>query len=243
MRNSLISLLVLASLAILCPDTAASPGRTLVHVTTPEPVVAESVVCDPESEEAAPPPELPDAFLDETEAPAEYRRASVLAFGREKTSRALWLARAVAMQETRNCTVWPGTNNCGAIHLRELDADERLAFEAGELSPNDTTPGGVLRMDSRPTPRGMEPYPVWFATYPTRVAGIAAFERLLWHRVGAALEDAAATPETVARALYLVGYYEGKHPGARAVVDRSEPLTEAEQANVDDYAAALGRMR
>lgn len=185
---------------------------------------------------------------------ADYDAAAVkTSLGKTRT--ALLLAMAVAEHETLNGRAWPGSNNFGAVQLRQLTADEHARFAAGTLKAGDKfeppapgQPGGVLHVDTHPTKVKDDqgnlhdksvPYPVWFAYFPERVDGVAFFLKALWRLSGGAPDAAGATPYTVALAMYRHGYYEGFHGGARPVGQRSDPLTTPEQQNVDDYSKAV----
>jgi hypothetical protein len=154
---------------------------------------------------------------------------------------AIMLAMSVAEHETNNGRAWPGTNNFGAVQLRGLTLQERRAFDDGTVGAgsynSDRT--GVLHIDTHPGPSGAIPYPVWFAAFDDRVAGIAHFLKTVWRLSSGAPDADNATPFSVADAMYQHGYYEGAHHGARPVGQRSYPLTSPEQANVTDYANAV----
>lgn len=172
----------------------------------------------------------------------DYVAAYQQAFGRPAPSKSpLILSMSCAEHETNNGRAWPGTNNFGACQLRGLTPDENTAFHAGTLKAGDYTPSrdGVLHVDTHPTPSGPAPYPVWFAAFPTRVAGIAFFLKTLYRLSSNAPDADGATCATVAEAMYRHGYYEGAHAGCRPVALRVGPLTPPEQANVGDYARAM----
>ena len=179
---------------------------------------------------------------------ADYVTAYMQAFpnaggGAESTPsrNAILLCMSVAEHETNNGRAWPGTNNFGAVQLRPLTLQERTAFDDGILHAGDYTPNrdGVLHVDTHPGPSGAIPYPVWFAAFADRVAGIAHFLRVLYRLSDSAPDAADASPGSVAKAMYLHGYYEGAHHGARPLGQRTDPLTSPEQANVDDYTHAV----
>ena len=172
---------------------------------------------------------------------ADYDRAAQQAFGRTVSRDALCLAMAVAEHETNNSRAWPGSFNFGAVQLRGLTPAEAAAFAAGTLKAGDYTPSrdGVLHVDTHPP--GV-PYPVWFAAFPTRVAGISFFLRTLWRLSAGAPEAPDATPASVALAMYQHHYFEGRHVDDRPwVAVRPVPLSAPEQANVDEYAGAVAR--
>lgn len=174
----------------------------------------------------------------------DYAAAYAQAFGKPPSGKSpLILAMSCAEHETNNGRAWPGTNNFGACQLRGLTAVENSAFREGALKAGDYTPSrnGVLHVDTHPTPRGPVPYPVWFAAFPTRVAGVAFFLKTLWRLSSGAPDVDGATCATVAEAMYRHGYYEGAHAGGRPVPLRVGPLTPPEQANVNDYAGAMNR--
>lgn len=165
--------------------------------------------------------------------------------GYGKTRRALLCAMAVAEHETNNGRAWPHTNNFGAVQLRRLTPEETQMFNAGTLkagdtfaSPDGVKPGGVLHVDTHPTTGGPLPYPVWFVYFgDDRVAGIAYFLNTLWRLSSGVLEQADAF--ALVEQMYLHGYFEGGHPGARPLSQRALPLTDPELANVSDYHGAV----
>jgi hypothetical protein len=158
---------------------------------------------------------------------------------------AIILAMAVAEHETNCGEAWRGSNNWGAVQLRSLTADELAAFHDGTIHAGDYNAAhdGVLHVDTHPLGNGAsEPYPVWFAAFPTRVEGIAHFLRVLWRTSLGAPDEFGATPETVAREMYRGRYFEGAHKDDRGYqTRRALPLSAPEQANVTDYANAVAR--
>jgi len=158
---------------------------------------------------------------------------------------AIEIAMSCAEHETNNGRAWPGQNNFGAVQLRSLTADEQAAFDAGAIKAGDYTASrdGCLRVDTHPGPTGPVPYPMWFAAFPDRPAGIAHFIKTLYRLTGGMFSDDAATCASTAQAMYLHGYYEGAHHGARPVGHRVNPLTAPELANIADYAGAMQRCR
>lgn len=174
-----------------------------------------------------------------TELAADYVTA-----GPYRTKRALILAMAVAEHETCSSRAWPGTWNFGAVQLRTLTSAERDAFKSGTLKAGSTypgNPGGVLHVDTHPTPQGPVPYPVWFATFPDRVSGIAYFLRVLDKLSNGAATKPDAWAGSLAEAMYLRGYYEGAHAGARPLGQRVAPYNAGEAANISDYTLAVTR--
>jgi hypothetical protein len=163
--------------------------------------------------------------------------------GAVATREGLVIAMSVAEHETNNGRAWPGQNNFGAVQLRSLTPQELEAFEAGTLKAGDytLTRDGCLRVDTHPGPNGPIPYPMWFAAFPTRPLGIAHFLRVLWRLSDGAPDADGATCATVAEAMFVRGYFEGTHHGARPVGQRVDPLTAPEAANVADYAGAVHR--
>lgn len=162
---------------------------------------------------------------------------------------ALVLAMSVAQHETQNSLAWPGSWNFGAVQLRSLTAAELAAFHAGALKQGDFLPdhSGVLHVDTHPIDGGgLVPYPVWFAAFPTRVAGIEHFLRVLWADSDAVADQDGCDSETLALHMYLHGYFEefphGKGP-TRPVRRRSVPLWPEEQARVDDYGVSVEKCR
>ena len=171
----------------------------------------------------------------------DYDTAAAQAFSRVVNRDALNLAMAVAQHETCNGAAWPGSNNFGAVQLRGLTADEAQAFHDGTLRAGDYNAdrSGVLHVDTHPP--GI-PYPVWFAAFPTRVAGSAYFLKTLWRLTGGACEAPDATPATVALAMYCRHYFEGRHVDDRPWVPiRPTPLDAPEQDNVSEYAGAVAK--
>lgn len=173
----------------------------------------------------------------------DYARAGMQAFGRCLTRDCICLAASVAQHETCNGEAWPGTNNFGAVQLRQLNLQERADFQQGTLKAGDYTASrdGVLHVDTHPTPSGPVPYPVWFAAFPDRVSGIAFFLTTLWRLSDGVAESQGCTPNELAMRMYLHGYYEGAHAGGRPLGQRAVPLLAGEQANVADYAGAIAR--
>lgn len=173
----------------------------------------------------------------------DYARAALRAFGRCLTRECIELAMSVAEHETNNGRAWPGTNNFGAVQLRQLNLQERADFQQGTLKAGDytATRDGVLHVDTHPTPSGPVPYPVWFAAFPDRVSGIAYFLKALWRLSDGAAESQGCTPNELAMRMYLHGYYEGAHAGGRPLGQRAVPLLAGERANVADYAGAIAR--
>lgn len=172
---------------------------------------------------------------------SDYDAAAREVFGRTVDRGALLLAASVAEHETNNGLAWPGSFNFGACQLRGLTSAELGAFATGALKAGDYTPShdGVLHVDTHPP--GI-PYPVWFAAFPTRVAGIGFFLRTLWRLSAAAPEAPGATPASVALAMYRNHYYEGRHIDDRPwIKERPLPLSPSEQANVDNYAVAIAK--
>ncbi len=158
---------------------------------------------------------------------------------------AIVLAMSVAEHETNNSRAWPGTNDFGATQLRGLTPAELAAFQAGTLKAGDYTPSrdGVLHVDTHPTPSGPQRYPVWFAAFPTRVEGIAHFLKVLWRLSGGVADQDGCTSAGLAAEMYMRGYYEGAHAGARPVGQRNPPLTMPELANIADYGGAVEACR
>lgn len=158
---------------------------------------------------------------------------------------AIVIAMSCAEHETNNSRAWPGTWNFGAVQLRGLTAAELDAFHAGTLKAGDYLPdhSGVLHVDTHPTAAGSVPYPVWFYAAPTRVLGIVHFLKTLWRLSSCDPDNEDATCATTAQAMYMHGYYEGWHAGARPVAKRVLPLTPPETANVADYAGAMQKCR
>jgi hypothetical protein len=155
---------------------------------------------------------------------------------------AIIIAMSVAEHETNNGRAWPGTNNFGAVQLRTLTPNELASFQAGTLKAGDYNAAhdGVLHVDTHPP--GI-PYPVWFAAFPTRAEGIWRYLQTLWRLSAGRADFTDATCADVVKEMYLHGYFEGFHPGARPVGKRTLPLTPPEQANVDDYTGAVQKCR
>lgn len=176
----------------------------------------------------------------------DYRAAYRRKFNRAPSKSAVVIPMCIAEFETQNGRSWPGTNNFGATQLSRgqvpIDLWARKdSLAAGTRFPGN--PGGVLHIDTHPTASGPEKYAAWFAAFDQRVDGIAFFLAALWRISKGAPDAPDATCTSVATGQYLGGYFEGGHAGARPVAKRSIPLTPPEQANVDDYARALDRIR
>ena len=180
---------------------------------------------------------------------ADYVTAYMQAFpsaggGAERTPsrNTILLAMSVAEHETNNGRAWPGTNNFGAVQLRSLTTAETADFQSGTLKAGDYTPSrdGVLHVDTHPSPAGPIPYPIWFAAFPDRVAGIAHFLRVLWRLSLGAPDADGATVETVCLEMYCGHYFEDRFKDDRPFqARRAKPLSATEQKDVDDYAGDL----
>lgn len=175
---------------------------------------------------------------------AAYKQAFPTAGGASESlplRSAVCLCMAVAEHETNNGRAWPGTNNFGAVQLRRLTPDELAAFQAGTLKAGDYNADrtGVLHVDTHPGPGGSVPYPVWFAAFARRIDGIAHFLKVLYRLSTDEPDREGADSRSLALAMYLHGYFEGGHPGARPVSLRAAPFNAAELANVSDYAGAV----
>ena len=131
----------------------------------------------------------------------DYDTAASQTFGRPVSRDALNLAMSVAQHETCNGAAWPGSNNFGAVQLRGLNATEAAEFAAGTLKAGDynSDRSGVLHVDTHPP--GV-PYPIWFAAFPTRVAGVAYFLKALWRLSAGECEAPDATPARLSLAMY-----------------------------------------
>jgi hypothetical protein len=131
-------------------------------------------------------------------------------------------------------------HNWGAVQWRAPIGHEVDAINAGVLHVGSMIPGGILRQDTSPA-RGK--YWVWFRAYADDAHGAASLCTTLYKgNVNAkAVAVANGTPTEFATAMYLHGYFEGFHKGARHFSQRALPLTAPELANVADYAASLTR--
>jgi hypothetical protein len=148
---------------------------------------------------------------------------------------------SVGQLETSLGDAWPGSFNIGAVQLRSLTSDEHARFMSGALKAGDSLPdhSGVLHVDTHPP--GI-PYPVWFAAFPTRQAGAAYFLKTLDRLSASEWASPTATPSSLATAMYVHHFYEGRHVDDRPWMPaRTLPLTPPEQANVEDYAAGIAR--
>ncbi len=171
------------------------------------------------------------------------------------TKNAVRLGLAQATFETHCGDDWPGSCNWGAAQYRACTAKEVQAIAAGTLrngmwlyadgswSAFHTAAAlAVLKTDTHPGASGPVRYAVWFAAFPDDVDGAANYLHIVMRMASAVMGNPDATPEDLALAIYLRGYFEGSHAGARPVGQRSLPLTQPEAANVADYAAALRRV-
>ena len=176
----------------------------------------------------------------------DYATAYRRVFARAPSLSSLLLAMSIAEHETSNGRAWPGTNNFGAVQLSRAQVPAALWEQAaaGQMNAGASfpgNPGGTLHIDTHPTATGSQKYSAWFAAFPTRIDGIAYFLRMLWRISVRAPDDNGADAEHVATQMYLGGYFEGAHAGARPVGKRVLPLTPPEAANVGDYAHAIER--
>lgn len=152
---------------------------------------------------------------------------------------------SVAQHETACGDSWKDVtgnplHNWGAVQWRKPDAQEELRIAAGDLVKGSTIPGGVLERDSSPA-KG--PYWVWFRTSPNDRVGAGVLVTTLYKHDPACRTAAAACNITAGvTAMYVAGYYEGVHKGARPVGLRKLPLNAAEQRNVDDYMLAVNAL-
>jgi hypothetical protein len=161
--------------------------------------------------------------------------------GLTPTKHALLLAATPGEFETNSGRAWPGTYNVGAVQGRALTQEEQAKLASGELRPGARIagdPGYVLQYDTNPDKGGAK-YPVWFVAFPTQLDGILYYLRVLLGKAKSVVVDPAGTLRQLATAMYLGGYYQGRHAGARPYYKRALPLTVPEQANVDDYTKAL----
>lgn len=161
---------------------------------------------------------------------------------------------AQADLETQDGDAWggdKGPHDWGATDYRAPNAAELAAISTGDLKTGywlhadgttgpDRRTGDVaqLHLDTHP---GAGTYSMWFAAFDDDTAGAAYYLKIVLRMVGGLLSDPTATLEQYATDLYLHGYYEGRHAGARPVGHRSAPLTAPEQANVADYVAGCNR--
>ncbi len=166
------------------------------------------------------------------------------------------LGLSVAEHETRCGDAWPGEFNWGAIQKRGLKPAEQSVLDNLGLfaSPKNVGPARsalaaagfkpvqeALHVDSSP---GRGWYFKYFWAFEDDTAAAACFIRILAKNRAACkavLESAESTVFDLAREMYISGYYEGFHPGGRSIIKRVPPLTAPENANIGDYAGALGR--
>lgn len=161
--------------------------------------------------------------------------------GLTPTRHAVLLAAAPAEFETNNSRAWPGTYNFGAVQGRGLTSDEQAKLASGELQAGARLPGNpgfVLHYDTNPDKGGAK-YAVWFVAFPTQVDGIVYYLKVLTGKALSVLIDPSGTLRQLATAMYLGGYYQGRHAGARPYYKRSYPLLDAEKANINDYTSAI----
>jgi hypothetical protein len=175
---------------------------------------------------------------------SDYLRASV------KLAERLAIPMCIGEFETNNGRSWPGTYNIGAVQLaeRQVPADLWVKGRGGQLpvgtrfSVQPGFPvGGVLHVDTHPTENGPVKYYAWFAAFTDRPCGITYFLLQLNRISNGAIWKADATVVSVVTAMYMGGYFEGNHAGARPLGHRVLPLTSPEQANVNDYVAGVNR--
>ena len=166
---------------------------------------------------------------------------------------AVLLCLAQAQLETRCGDAWPGCHNWGATDYRSLRLGELTDYQGGTLVAGhwlhadgshgaDRRPGDVAQMHLDTHPGGGS-YPMWFAAFDDDTSGAAYYLRIVLRMAGEVLASPLATSSDLATAVYLHGYYEGVHPGARPYTARTLPLTAPELANVADYARGLDRCR
>jgi peptidoglycan hydrolase-like protein with peptidoglycan-binding domain len=164
------------------------------------------------------------------------------------------LGLSVAQHETHCGDAWPGEHNWGAVQKRLPNEPEKAALAAagivakpanvkaardaiaaaiasGTAPPLDSE---ALHVDSSP---GKGWYFVYFWAFATDAEGAALFVHVLAQdrpSCQADLESDAADEQQLAADMYETHYYEGFH-------DPNQPG--GAQANIDDYATALGRWR
>lgn len=174
---------------------------------------------------------------------------------------ALRMVLAQAQHEDHCGDDWDGYGGWGCCDLRALNTAEKDAFAAGTLTVGmwlypDGSYGAVHRPDSIGTLRGdSDPrtgaFKVWFFAAPQGPGGPGYMLRAGVRGVVDVLADPACTPQTYAQVLYLRNcYFGGFHPTPaekakgwplpRACGARPLPLSDSEQANVDQYAQTVG---
>jgi hypothetical protein len=164
------------------------------------------------------------------------------------------LGLSVAEHETWCGDAWPGEHNWGAVQKRVTSAAENAALAAAGIvakpanvqAARDAIAAAIaagtcppldreaLHVDSSPT-KGW--YFVYFWAFPADSDGAAFFIHILADKrpsCRADLEDDAADEQKLAADMYETHYYEGFH-------DPNQPG--GAQANIDDYASALRRIR
>ncbi len=173
---------------------------------------------------------------------AAFRRV----VGSPPTPKALLLVATPAEFETNSGRAWPGTFNFGAVQGRKPTAEEYLEIAAGTLKEGDIlrpttpgTPGLVLHKDTDPT---LGPYFTWFVAFATQREGVEHYLNILLRPEARKVVLGEGSLRDLATAMYMAGYYVGKHPGARYYAQRKLPLLKPEQENVDDYTGALERV-
>lgn len=177
-----------------------------------------------------------------------FRAASAQSFYGPHTRNGILNAMSVACHESSLSMGWfhaDGSHavvwNFGALSVRMPTPDEVQRIKAGELGKGSLVLGGFLYGDSSP---GHAIEMRVFANDPTPEAGIAHFLRVLVAaRAAVAMCIDDGTCEDVARAMYVTGYYEGVHVGARLVGKRTSPFNPGEVANMADYAKTCFQQR
>ena len=162
---------------------------------------------------------------------------------------AVRLCLAQATHENHCGDDWPDSHNFGCCDYRPPTSPEKLAIDNGALThgywlyPDGSWSAmrranavAILLGDTHPGPGA---YPMWFAAFPDDVAGATYFLKIVWRMASEVLLAAEPTVEDYVQAVYLHGYFEGSHPGARPLAQRVLPFTHIEAANVADYIAGM----
>lgn len=210
-----------------------------------------------------------------------YQKANALALAPNLTSldrRAVTLLLAVAESETKCGDAWPGEHNWGATTARKLHPDELAVLTSAGIAPSvgaghldvetraraalaaavaagkipDPGPTVALHCDSAP---GLGAYFVWFAAFPTDVAGAAYFASF-FRTTEERSAIASGNPRSLASAMYAARYFSGFHvrdaeyelrngrwvmlgPGEKPT---GAPIASGADLNVNDYTTNISRI-
>jgi hypothetical protein len=193
---------------------------------------------------------------------AAYDSGWVAEFKTDATLANIIIGLAIAQHETWCGDAWPNEHNWGAVQYRSPNKAELAVIADAGLTPSPSTvaaaraalaaaaaagtiqhdPNGALHVDSSP---GLGWYWMFFRAFPSDAAGADYFVNVLARErdgvraVLAPATDPLASAPAVVGMMYLSGYFEGNHPGARPVKERKLPFTPPEQRNVDDYVGSV----